>query len=63
MWALVVNDYVLVEEPSGGIVVHAVGCLEVERARRLGKPIAFLFGCDSPPPPDLPRHSCLRDKQ
>ena len=41
------------------LVVHRADCPDVRKLADMGRPVVTMLGCTNPPPPELPRHSCL----
>src|SRR5262245_23487227 len=52
-----IRDIALVEK-DGEIIVHRADCPEVRRLAAQGEPVATLFGCEQPLPPEYKWHSC-----
>jgi len=54
------TDYALTDDGTGKALVHRADCPEVRRRADAGEPVMTMLGCAKPLPPDLPRHSCLK---
>jgi len=57
------TDVALTEDDSelGTLIAHRLDCAIVQRHREEGRMICSMFGSEEPLPPDLKRHSCLRE--
>jgi len=45
----------------GHLLVHRADCTFVRLLADAGQPVATLLDCQNPAPPDMKRHSCMKE--